>query len=227
MTRTREQEKQRAASRWSGRKWTTAGIDLHIKSYCKDAKKEYLDAESYKQMTAYLTTRTGWKIRELEAWLAMSKFKTCKGNKVMGDDRARGEARDVGMGGPRAARARAVRGIRADLQKRAGGAENPVVTFAMVRELKENKKGLCGGAKAGVAAAILMAAAQEQMMVAMFEVGCGGERARDGVEEAQQWAVQAGWIGQAEAEVTRAAWREGAVRRGVQHQHIMIEMGVG
>ena len=118
MTRTREQAKQKAASRWNGKKWTTGGMDLHIKSYCKDAKKEYLDAASYKQMTAYLTTRTGWTIRELEAWLAVSKFKACKGNKVMGDERARGEARDVGMGGPRGARAKAVRGIRADLQTR-------------------------------------------------------------------------------------------------------------
>ena len=46
----------------------------------------------------------------------------------------------------------------------------------MVREMRENKWDLCGGAREGVTAAILMAAAQEGMKVEMFEVGCGGER---------------------------------------------------
>ena len=97
----------------------------------------------------------------------------------------------------------------------------------MMREWRDNKRVLCGGTKDGVTAAVLMAAAQEEMKVEMFEVGCGGKRGRDGVAEAQQWAVQAGWIGQAEAEVTLAAWRKVAVLRGEQNQHIMIEMGVG
>ena len=39
--------------------------------------------------------------------------------------------------------------------------------------------------------------------------------------------MKAGWIGQAEAEVTLAAWKELAVRRSEKNQHIMIEMGMG
>ena len=97
----------------------------------------------------------------------------------------------------------------------------------MLREWKDNKRVLCGGVKIGVTAAVLMAAAQEGMKVEMFEVGCGGKRGRDGVAEAQQWAVKAGWIEQAEAEATLAAWRKVAVLREAQNQHIMIEMGVG
>ena len=71
-----------------------------------------------------------------------------------------------------------------------------------------------------------MAAAQEKMKVEMFEVGCGGQ-GRDGVAEAQQWAVWAGWIGQAEAAVTLAAWQKLAIRRGKKSQYVMIEIGVG
>ena len=75
----------------------------------------------------------------------------------------------------------------------------------MVQEMRDNKRGICGGSREGVTAAILMAAAQEEMKVEMFEVG-GGGKDRDGVAEAQQWAVQAGWIGKAEAAVTLKAW---------------------
>ena len=45
--------------------------------------------------------------------------------------------------------------------------------------------------------------------------------------EAQQWAVKAGWVWEAEAEITLAAWRKVAVLREEKNQHIMIEMGVG
>ena len=155
-------------------KWTTHKMGLHVKEYCHNAAKDYLDEENYKKMTARLTTRTGWKLRELEGWLATTSFKTCASNKVMGDDLARQEAYLVGMtGGPKGARARAVRGMREVIWQRVGEAKNPVVTFAMLREWKDNKRDLCGGAKVGVTAAILMAAAQEGMKVEMFELGCG------------------------------------------------------
>ena len=59
------------------------------------------------------------------------------------------------------------------------GSVHPVVTVAMVQELRDNRRGICGRAREGVAAAILMAATQEAMQVEMFEVGggsgqCGG-----------------------------------------------------
>ena len=209
-------------------RWTEDKMTLHLKSYCNDAKEQYLDADSYKKATARLTTRTGWKIRELEGRLAASSFKACKGNRVLVDPRAREEVTQVGLvGGLKGARAKAVWGMREVLQTRVGGSENPVVTFAMLLEWRDNKRDLCGGAKDGVTAAIFMAAAQEGMKVEMFEVGCGGKRERDGVEEAQQWAVKAGWIGQPEAAATLAAWQELALRRGETNQHILIEMGVG
>ena len=74
-------------------------MTLHMKEYCNDAKQQYLDAESFKKATARLTTRTWWKLRELEGWLAVTGFKACKGNKVLGDERARqegGQARTDG-----------------------------------------------------------------------------------------------------------------------------------
>ena len=116
-------------------------MGLHMKDYCHDAKKEYLDAANYKKATARLTTRTGWTLRELEGWLATSRFKACKGNKVLGDPRAREEATHVRFGGAKGAKARAVRGIREILLQRVAGAKDPVVTFAMVREWRENKRG--------------------------------------------------------------------------------------
>ena len=98
----------------------------------------------------------------------MQGFKACKGSKVLGDERARQEAAHVGLvGGAKGARAKAVRGMREVLQRRVAGAENPVVTFAMMREWRDNKRVLCGGAKDGVTAAALMAAAQEEMKVEM------------------------------------------------------------
>ena len=81
-------------------RWTSHKMGLHVKEYCHDAKKEYLDAENYKKATARLSTRTGWTLRELEGWLATSKFKACKGNGVLGTKRAREEAAHVGHGGP-------------------------------------------------------------------------------------------------------------------------------
>ena len=171
-------------------KWTSHKIGLHMKGYCHVAKRQYLDAKSYKKATARLTTRTRWTLRELEGWLAASSFKACEGNRVLGDPRAREEAKHVRVGGAKGARAKAVRGIREILQQRVAGAKDPVVTFAMVREWRENRRDLCGGTREGVTAAILMAAAQEEMKVEMFEVGCGGSRERDGVAEAQQWACQ-------------------------------------
>ena len=94
-----------------------------MEDYCHDAKKEYLDADNYKKATARLTTRTGWTLRELEGWLATSKFKACKGNVVLGTKRARGEAAHVGHWGPSGAKAKAVRGIRKVLQERVSGAK--------------------------------------------------------------------------------------------------------
>ena len=91
-------------------KWTTHKMDLHVKEYCHNAAKDYLDEEHYKKAVRRLTTRTGWTKRELEGWLALTNFKTCASNKVMGDELARQEATLVGMvGGAQGARARAVR----------------------------------------------------------------------------------------------------------------------
>ena len=45
-------------------KWTSQKMALHnvMKEYCNDAKQQYLDVESFKKVTARLTTRTGWKL---------------------------------------------------------------------------------------------------------------------------------------------------------------------
>ena len=160
-------------------KWTSHRIDLYLGEYCNDAKKHYLDQDGYKAATQRLTARTGWTLRELEGWLATSKYKACKGNAVMGAARAREEAAHVARGGPRGERAKAVRAIRKVLEARVSGAVKPVVTFAMVGEMRGNKRDICRGAREGVTAAILMAAAQEEMQVEMFEVGSGG---REGTE---------------------------------------------
>jgi hypothetical protein len=209
-------------------KWTTHKMDLHVKEYCHNAAKDYLDEEHYKKAVRRLTTRTGWTKRELEGWLALSSFKTCATNKVMGSKSARQETAVMSIdGGPKGERAKAVRGMRELIVKRVGGADKPVVSYAMLREWKDNKRELCGGRKVGVTAAVLMAAAQEGAKVEMFELGCGGKRGRDGVAEAQQWAVEAGWIGEAEAGVTLAAWRKVALEREATNQYIMIEMGEG
>ena len=82
-------------------KWTTHKMGLYVKEYCHDAKQEYLDEEHYKKAVRRLTTRTGWTKRELEGWLAMSSFKTCASNKVMGSNSARQETALMNVdGGP-------------------------------------------------------------------------------------------------------------------------------
>ena len=86
-----------------------------------------------------------------------------------------------------------MRSIREDLTKRVAGSKRPVVTVAMLRELRDNSRDIRGRAMEGSKAAILMAAAQEAMQVEMFEVGGEGQDG-DTVAEAQQWAVEAGWI---------------------------------
>ena len=45
--------------------------------------------------------------------------------------------------------------------------------------------------------------------------------------EAQQWAVQADWIGEAEAAVALEAGQALAICRGKLPQYVMIAMGVG
>ena len=119
-----------------------------------------------------------------------------------------------------------MRAIREDLDE--PGSANPVVTVAMVQELRDNRRGLCRGPREGVTAVVLMSAAPEKMQVEMFNVGKGGQD-RNAVAEAQQWAVETGWIGKKEAAVTRQAWQDLANpnQRGRNPQHIVIEMGVG
>ena len=178
-------------------KWTTHKMGMYVKEYCHNAAEDYLDEENYNKAVRRLTTRTGWTKRELEGWLAASSFKTCATNKVMGSKSAREETALMSIDGdPQGERAKAVRGMRELIVKRVGGADKPVVSYAMLREWKDNKRDLCVGRKVGVVAAVLMAAAQEGAKVEMFELGCGGKRGRDGVAEAQQWAVKAGWIGE-------------------------------
>ena len=121
-----------------------------------------------------------------------------------------------------------MRAIREDLNKRISGSAHPVVTVAMVRELRDNRRVICGGAREGVIAAIgfLMATSQEAMQVEMFEVGGGGQD-RGAVAEAHQWAVEEGWIERKEASATLKAWQALAIRRGKDPQNIVIEMEVG
>ena len=142
---------------------------LYVEGYCSDAKKKYLRYEEYTQITKRLTARTGWTIRELEGWLAYQESKACDGSRVLGTKRAQMEAMQVAKGGPRGERTRAVRAIREVLGERVWGAAEPVVTFAMVRGMRDNKRGICGGSREGATAAIPMAAAQEGMKVEMFE----------------------------------------------------------
>ena len=201
-------------------------MDWYVSSRCYDAKSQWLRKEEYTEVTKRLSTRTGWTLRGVEGWLARSRSKACKGTRVLGTMRAREEAIQVAQGGPRGERARAVQAIREDLNKRILGSASPVVTVAMVREQRDNMRGVCRGAREGATAAILMAATQEAMQVEMFEVGGGGQD-RDAVAEAQQWAVEAGWIRKKEAVATLKAWQTLAIRRGKDPQHIVIEMGVG
>ena len=112
MTRKQAQKTTKKATKKAITKWHRGKMAIYVKSYCHNAPKDYLDEENFKKMTARLTTRTGWKLRELEGWLATTSFKTCASNKVMGDELARQEATLVGLvGGPKGARARAVRGM--------------------------------------------------------------------------------------------------------------------
>ena len=133
MTRKKAQKTTKKATKKAVAKWLSEKMTCYVRSYCHNAQKDYLDEENFKKMTARLTTRTGWKLRELEGWLATTSFKTCASNKVMGDELARQEATLVGLvGGAKGARARAVRGMRELICKRVGGAKDPVVTFAML-----------------------------------------------------------------------------------------------
>ena len=82
-------------------RWPSHRIDKYLGEYCSDAKKQYLDHDGYKAATQRLTARTGWTLRELEGWLATSRYKACKGNTAMGTVRAREEAAQAARGGPR------------------------------------------------------------------------------------------------------------------------------
>ena len=189
-----------------------------MESMCFDAKKKYLQQEEFVSVMKRLAARMGWTMQELEGWLTQLKYKTCKGNRVMGTARAREEAVQVAQGGPRGEQVRAVQAIREDLTKRISGSKRPVVTVMMVQELRDNKSDICGRAMEGVTAAILMAAAQEGMQVEMFEVGGEGQD-RGAVAEAHQSAVEAGWIGKKEAVATLKAWQDKGQDRLLQlHQ---------
>ena len=129
-------------------KWEEISMDWYASSLCYDAKRQYLQQEEYMytQVTKRLSTRTGWTLREVEGWLAGTWYTACKGNEVMGTARAREEAVQVAQGGPRGERAKSVQAIREDLKKRISGSAYPVVTVAMVRELRDNRTNICGGA---------------------------------------------------------------------------------
>ena len=91
----------RKISKKEVQKWDDRDMWWYVKSYCKDAKHQYLDQVAYKAITKRLTTRTGWTLQELEGWLAYQGFKACDGNRVLGSKRAREEAVYVAKGGPR------------------------------------------------------------------------------------------------------------------------------
>ena len=109
-----------------------------------DAKRQWLRKPEYTEVTKRLSMRTGWTLTEVEGWLARSWFKACAGNGVMGNPRAREEAIQVVKGGPRGERARAVRAIREDLNKRISGSANP-----MDRDSRDGA-GAAGQQKGGV-----------------------------------------------------------------------------
>ena len=112
----------KATSKHAVNRWPTHRMNKYLEDYCTDAKKHYLDQDGFKAAANRLTARTGWTLRELEGWLAMSKYKACKGNAVLGTARAREEAVQVAQGGARGERARALRAIREVLGKRVSGA---------------------------------------------------------------------------------------------------------
>ena len=41
-------------------KWMLHKMGLHMKAYCHDTKKEYLDAPNFKRAIVMLMMRTGW-----------------------------------------------------------------------------------------------------------------------------------------------------------------------
>ena len=154
---------QKSQSEGKEPRWAERDTDWYVSSRCYDPKRQWLWKEEYMEVTKRLSTRTGWILREVEGWLARSWYKACKGNAMLGTTGARKGAIQVAQGGPRGERARAVWAIREDLNKRISGSANPVVTVAMVRELRDNRRGVCRGAREGATSAILMAAAHEAM----------------------------------------------------------------
>jgi len=207
-------------------KWTEEDATEYVRGYTHDAKQQWIRQEDYDRLVKRLLSDTGWTAKRVKAWMAGSRFKACKSNPVLGTKRAREEAKLIEQGGSEGHRVEALQAVRAALTDRVAKSAEMVVTAAMVQELEDNRRAVCGKDRRTVTAAILIAAAEMGMRVEVFDGGARG-RAGDRVAEAHQWAVEAGWVQKAAATATLAQWRDLAIRRGPGAQTIMIEMGVG
>ena len=207
-------------------RWTEEDVTEYVRGYTHDAKQQWIRQEDYDRLVKRLLSDTGWTAKRVKAWMAGSRFKACKSNPVLGTKRAREEAKLIEQGGSEGHRVEALQAVRVALTDRVAESAEMVVTAAMVQELEDNRRTVCGKDRRTVTAAILIAAAEMGMRVEVFDGGARG-RAGDRVAEAHQWAVEAGWVQKAAATATLARWRDLAIRRGPEAQTIMIEMGVG
>ena len=80
-----------------------------------------------------------------------------------GKVQAREKNKKMAQGGGEGQRMKALRAMKEALTGRVAGSPEMVLTAAMVRELEENRREMCGQDRRGVAAAVLMAAEEHGM----------------------------------------------------------------
>ena len=131
---------------------------------------------------------------EVRGWLAGSRFKACTSNPVMGTHQTMGENKLMAQEGSEGQRVRVLRDMRAALTDRVSRSVEMVVTVAMVQELEDNKRDMCGKDMRVVTAAILLAAEEHSMRVEVFDGGARGKIV-DRVAEAHLWAVESCGVG--------------------------------
>ena len=178
---------------------------------------------TWARMRRSLTNKTGWNTARFEAWAAShvtaGTFTVAAETTTISTDQQRHEATMIAAGGASTAMGKAMRSVRNTALKRAEGGR---VSAALLSSMGDNLKR--ESQREIDAAAVILAARGEIVIEA--RVRTPGSAETTWAATAMQWAVEAGWMGQEEANDTLLKAKR-SIHTNEEPMPTIIELGSG
>ena len=178
---------------------------------------------TWARMRRSLTNKTGWNTARFEAWAAShvtaGTFTVAAETTTISTDQQRHEATMIAAGGASTAVGTAMRSVRNTALKRAEGGR---VSAALLSSMGDNLKR--ESQREIDAAAVILAARGEIVIEA--RVRTPGSAETTWAATAMQWAVEAGWMGQEEANDTLLKAKR-SIHTNEEPMPTIIELGSG